>query len=295
MRLPLRRSTDKTSEVIKKLSEAALDVRKKAYCPYSGFAVGAALLAKSGEIYTGVNIENAAFTPTNCAERTAFFTAIAKGERDFVAVAIAGGKAGEEPEDFCAPCGVCRQVMRVLPSASFVGLYLLLFDRQKLRLRPRDIWCFAGSGICSLMLFSWCYFTGMQAASRAVMAVLLYTAPVFVMLMSSVFFREKLTGAKLTALVLCLAGCVLVFVPSVGLFYLSDIMGGGLVLVGNLIRDQLLKVRDWNVGSAMSMVHIALSAGIYLLYRKVGGDDLGVMCWRRQSGAESAKSFPPSI
>ena len=101
-----------TNEVIKKLSEAALDVRKKAYCPYSGFAVGAALLAKSGEIYTGVNIENAAFTPTNCAERTAFFTAIAKGERDFVAVAIAGGKAGEEPEDFCAPCGVCRQVMR---------------------------------------------------------------------------------------------------------------------------------------------------------------------------------------
>ena len=100
--------------------------------------------------------------------------------------------------------------LRVLASAIFVGLYLLLFDRQKLRLRPRDIWCFAGSGICSLMLFSWCYFTGMQAASLAVMAVLLYTAPVFVMLMSIVFFREKLTGAKLTALVLCLAGCVLV-------------------------------------------------------------------------------------
>ena len=100
--------------------------------------------------------------------------------------------------------------LRVLASAIFVGLYLLLFDRQKLRLRPRDIWCFAGSGICSLMLFSWCYFTGMQAASLAVMAVLLYTAPVFVMLMSIVFFRENLTGAKLTALVLCLAGCVLV-------------------------------------------------------------------------------------
>lgn len=81
-------------------------MRKKAYCPYSGFAVGAALLAKSGEIYTGVNIENAAFTPTNCAERTAFFTAIAKGERDFVAVAIAGGKAGEEP-------GLLRAVRRV--------------------------------------------------------------------------------------------------------------------------------------------------------------------------------------
>lgn len=73
-----------------------------------------------------------------------------------------------------------------------------------------------------------------------------------------------------------LAGCVLVFVPSVGLFYLSDIMGGGLVLVGNLIRDQLLKVRDWNTGSAMSMVLIVLTAGIYLLDRRSGGDDLGV-------------------
>lgn len=73
-----------------------------------------------------------------------------------------------------------------------------------------------------------------------------------------------------------LAGCVLVFVPSVGMFYLSDIMGGGMVLVGNLIRDQLLKVRDWNTGSAMSMVLIFITAGIYLLYRRSGGDDLGV-------------------
>ncbi len=74
-----------------------------------------------------------------------------------------------------------------------------------------------------------------------------------------------------------LAGCVLVFVPSVGMFYLSDIMGGGLVLVGNLIRDQLLKVRDWNTGSAMSMVLIVMSAALYLLYRRSGGDNLGVM------------------
>ena len=73
-----------------------------------------------------------------------------------------------------------------------------------------------------------------------------------------------------------LAGCVLVFVPSVGIFYLADIMGGGLVLVGNLIRDQLLKVRDWNTGSAMSMVLILLTSGIYLIYRRSGGDDLGV-------------------
>ena len=73
-----------------------------------------------------------------------------------------------------------------------------------------------------------------------------------------------------------LAGCVLVFVPSVGIFYLADIMGGGLVLVGNLIRDQLLKVRDWNTGSAMSMVLIFITAGICLVYRRSGGDDLGV-------------------
>ena len=73
-----------------------------------------------------------------------------------------------------------------------------------------------------------------------------------------------------------LAGCVLVFVPSVGIFYLSDIMGGGLVLVGNLIRDQLLKVRDWHMGSAMSMALVVLTAGIYLVYRRAGGRDMGV-------------------
>ena len=95
-----------------RLAEAALQARENAYCPYSGFAVGAALLTGDGKIYTGVNIENAAFGPTNCAERTAFFTAVTAGERDFAAIAIAGGKAGEAPKDFCAPCGVCRQVMR---------------------------------------------------------------------------------------------------------------------------------------------------------------------------------------
>ena len=73
-----------------------------------------------------------------------------------------------------------------------------------------------------------------------------------------------------------LAGCVLVFVPSVGIFYLSDIMGGELMLIGNLIRDQLLKVRDWNFGSALSMVLVLLTAGIYAVYRKCGGKDLGV-------------------
>ena len=81
-----------------------------AYAPYSGFFVGAALLTKDGKVYTGCNIENASYTPTNCAERTAFFKAVSEGEREFEAIAVVGGK-GEEPSELCAPCGVCRQVM----------------------------------------------------------------------------------------------------------------------------------------------------------------------------------------
>ena len=94
------------------LVEEALDARVYAYCPYSGFAVGAALLDKNGTVWTGVNVENAAYGPTNCAERTAFFKAVSEGVTEFLAIAIVGGPLGEEPLDFCAPCGVCRQVMR---------------------------------------------------------------------------------------------------------------------------------------------------------------------------------------
>lgn len=93
------------------LGKLALEARKNAYAPYSHFTVGAALLTKSGKVYTGCNIENAAFSPTNCGERTAFFKAISEGEREFTAIAIAGARAGEEPESPCPPCGVCRQVM----------------------------------------------------------------------------------------------------------------------------------------------------------------------------------------
>jgi cytidine deaminase len=88
----------------------ALEARLHAYSPYSGFKVGAALETADGEIYTGCNIENAAYTPTNCAERTAFFKAVSEGKRVFRRIAIAGGY-GKDPEDYCAPCGVCRQVM----------------------------------------------------------------------------------------------------------------------------------------------------------------------------------------
>ncbi|CUH92138.1 cytidine deaminase [Herbinix luporum] len=97
--------------VIKLLIREALKAMKNAYTPYSNFRVGSALLTVKQKIYTGCNIENAAYSPSNCAERTAFFKAISEGERDFAAIAIVGGKEGITSE-FCPPCGVCRQVIR---------------------------------------------------------------------------------------------------------------------------------------------------------------------------------------
>ena len=93
------------------LIEKANDARAKSYCPYSGFAVGAALLCADGTIYTGANVENASYSPTICAERVAFFQAVHAGHRDFTAIAIVGGKKGEDIDSLCTPCGVCRQVM----------------------------------------------------------------------------------------------------------------------------------------------------------------------------------------
>ena len=92
------------------LMKLAVEARKASYSPYSKFKVGAALLGKSGKVYLGCNVENAAYTPTNCAERTAVFKAVSEGEREFLAIAIVGG-SGEDPADFCAPCGICRQVL----------------------------------------------------------------------------------------------------------------------------------------------------------------------------------------
>ena len=95
---------------IKKLAQESIAAKEFAYTPYSHFRVGAALLTKDGGIYRGCNIENAAYTPTNCAERTAFFKAVSEGVRDFQAICIVGGKDGKLTE-YTAPCGVCRQVM----------------------------------------------------------------------------------------------------------------------------------------------------------------------------------------
>lgn len=93
------------------LYKLASDARANAYCPYSKISVGAALLSASGRIYTGANIENSAFTPGICAERVAIFKAISEGERNFLKIAVAGGKEGEASKDEFSPCGVCRQVM----------------------------------------------------------------------------------------------------------------------------------------------------------------------------------------
>ncbi len=97
-------------ETIQKLIHTAIQQLAFSYTPYSHFRVGAALLGKNGEIYTGCNIENAGYTATSCAERTAFFKAVSEGIREFRAICIVGGKEGILTE-YTAPCGVCRQVM----------------------------------------------------------------------------------------------------------------------------------------------------------------------------------------
>ena len=90
----------------------ALEARERAYVPYSHWAVGAALLCSDGSVYQGCNIENAAYSPSSCAERTAFSKAVYDGHRDFRAIAVVGGPEGGPTQGYCSPCGVCRQVMR---------------------------------------------------------------------------------------------------------------------------------------------------------------------------------------
>ena len=102
----------------KMLMATAQRARENSYSPYSHFCVGAALLTKSGKIFTGCNVESAAFSPTSCAERTAIAKAVSEGERAFEAIAIVGGKAGEKG-GFCPPCGVCRQMLAEFCAPSF--------------------------------------------------------------------------------------------------------------------------------------------------------------------------------
>ena len=106
-------------EIIEELIGKALSMRERSYCPYSGFSVGAALLTGEGKIYGGCNIENASYSVTLCAERTAIAKAVSEGERNFTAIAIAGGK-DTVPDGYSFPCGTCRQYMREFCGSSFI-------------------------------------------------------------------------------------------------------------------------------------------------------------------------------
>ena len=114
----------------KMLAERAAAARFKAYSPYSSFCVGAVLLCTDGDVYEGANIENSSYGATNCAERTAFFTALMDGKRHFSAIAIVGAKRGEELSSFCSPCGICRQVMAEFCDKDFE---VLLYDGKEIK------------------------------------------------------------------------------------------------------------------------------------------------------------------
>ena len=135
----MKLSEEKIQELIREASKMLM----RSYIPYSHFAVGAALLCEDGRIYTGCNIENAAFTPSNCAERTAFFKAVSEGEMKFTAIAIIGGK-DRKVTGFCAPCGVCRQVMREFCKNDF-KIYLSRGDGTVLETSLEDMLPFSFS------------------------------------------------------------------------------------------------------------------------------------------------------
>jgi len=107
------------------LIKLAVKARENSYTPYSGYAVGAALLCKDGTVFTGCNMENASYGPTLCAERCAIYKAVSEGYRDFVAIAIAGSPAGEKISQYAYPCGVCRQVMREFCEPSGFEIYVV--------------------------------------------------------------------------------------------------------------------------------------------------------------------------
>ena len=128
----------------KTLSREALKMREFSYSPYSHFRVGAALLDKQGNIYTGCNIENSSYSPSNCAERTAFFKAVSEGIREFEAIAIAGGPEGAQELNYCPPCGVCRQVMREFCKDDFKIILVKSEEEYKVftlgELLPQSFW-----------------------------------------------------------------------------------------------------------------------------------------------------------
>ena len=115
-----------------KLLELAEEARKKSYCPYSNFSVGAALLTQSGKVYLGCNIENSAYGETVCAERTAFLKAVSEGEKEFLKIAVVGGRVNEKELEACAPCGSCRQVMAEFCREDFE---IIFSENNKIKLK----------------------------------------------------------------------------------------------------------------------------------------------------------------
>ena len=130
---------------IQSLIRDAFEAQKFAYVPYSRFHVGAALLGKNGMVYKGCNIENAGYTPTNCAERTALFKAVSEGEREFTAIAIAGGISGEAPVEYAYPCGICRQVMQEFCRDDFV-IYVVNSEQDYQRYTLKELLPFGFGG-----------------------------------------------------------------------------------------------------------------------------------------------------
>ena len=127
------------------LVRQALEARKQAYAPYSGYTVGAALLTVNGHRYLGGNIENASYGATNCAERTAFFKAVSEGERKFTAIAIAGGTAGVDPVEYDYPCGICSQVMQEFCRDDFV-IYVVKSEQDYQRYTLKELLPFGFGG-----------------------------------------------------------------------------------------------------------------------------------------------------
>lgn len=128
-----------------KLCELAREAMTHAYVPYSGYQVGAALLCADGTVYQGCNIENASYSPTVCAERTAFFKAVSEGEREFTAIAIAGGISGEAPVEYAYPCGICRQVMQEFCRDDFV-IYVVNSEQDYQRYTLKELLPFGFGG-----------------------------------------------------------------------------------------------------------------------------------------------------
>lgn len=115
----------------KKLAELALKARYNAYAPYSGYTVGAAVLAEDGNIYCGCNIENASYPAGICAERTAIFKAVSEGNSKIIALALSASRAGEEASDYPSPCGICRQVMAEFDDGNMIVLLVKNKDDYK--------------------------------------------------------------------------------------------------------------------------------------------------------------------